>query len=468
MTDTSQLLPNQTAVTSDCMFNLKPSAVRARSYRASIPSSNKSTFNPSDVAIFYIPAGRRNTYLDPTQSYMRYTVKNNETGGSAIALNFDQDGSSVINRLDVFHASNLLESVQQYNVIHSYLMDFNLSQSQKAGLSGMYGCDSAGDRDGIPIAAGNYNTVASGTAVYANCNSQFTVCIPVLSGVFGLGSEKCLPLGMLSDDIRVEITLENQLNGMAASAATTVNWTITSFELELAIIELSDEGESMVRSIASPERPIFLHGTSFRHYVSSLAANTSGSVSFLVPARFASVKSLILCPRSSLVTGVSNAYSISGRVNPNFASYWWRIGSALIPSKPVILENANSTGGYAEALAEIQKSFHSLDSNANSCAVPFNYFNRADSLRPGGSAGDKFPVYLGDATYYGAFAIAQECESFAQRSDLLISGLNTLSTQVFFEANISSVAPTHGYTLDFYAWYDHIMVLEDGILSVRF
>ena len=455
MTDTSQLLPNQTAVTSDCMFNLKPSAVRARSYRASIPSSNKSTFNPSDVVIFYLPAGRRNTYLDPTQSYMRYTVRNNDTTN---AINFDQDGASVINRLDVFHASNLLESVQQYNVIHSYLMDFNLNVSQKQGLSGMYGTAGTGDRLGYQIS----------NAANANNPSCFTVCKPVLSGVFGLGAEKCLPLGMLSDDIRVEITLESQANGMAYAAASTTNWTITSFELELCIIELSDEGESMVRSIASPERPIFLHGTSFRHYVSSLARTTGGSVSYLVPARFASIKSLILCPRSSLATGVSNAYSISCRVNPNFSSYWWRVGSALIPSKPVVLENINNTGGYAEALAEIQKAFHSLDSNVNSCSAPVGYFNKADAVNPDGTANNKVPITAGTATYENAFAIAQECESFAQRSDLLISGLNTLSTQVFFEANISTTAPARDYTLDFYAWHDCIYVLEDGIISVRF
>ena len=78
-TDTSQLLPNSVAVSSDCLFNLKPSSVRARTMRCSIPSSNRSVFSPGDLAIFYIPGGRRNTYLDPTQTYIRYTVRNNDT-----------------------------------------------------------------------------------------------------------------------------------------------------------------------------------------------------------------------------------------------------------------------------------------------------------------------------------------------------------------------------------------------------
>ena len=72
MTDTTQLIPNNLAVTNDLDFRLKPSAVRSRSYRASILPSNKNTFNPTDTAIMYVPGGSRNTYLDCSQSYISY------------------------------------------------------------------------------------------------------------------------------------------------------------------------------------------------------------------------------------------------------------------------------------------------------------------------------------------------------------------------------------------------------------
>ena len=67
-----------------------------------------------------------------------------------------------------------------------------------------------------------------------------------------------------------------------------------------------------------------------------------------------------------------------------------------------------------------------------------------------------------------AFALATELETFAQRNDVLLSGMNTLASQVFFEANISTALSANNYTLDFFANYDHILVLQDGILSVRF
>ena len=70
-------------------------------------------------------------------------------------------------------------------------------------------------------------------------------------------------------------------------------------------------------------------------------------------------------------------------------------------------------------------------------------------------------------SYKNGFVIAQELESFAQRSDVLLSGMNTLSSQVFFETQIET-APTVAYNLDFFAWYDHIMVIDQGIISIKY
>jgi hypothetical protein len=114
MTDSSSLIQNQVAVSSDALYTLKPSSVRARAYRASIPTSNKADFNPSETSIFYIPGGRRNTYLDPQQSYLRFTVQNNDTSGNNF-FNVDSTAACFINRIDTFHGSALLETIQQYN-----------------------------------------------------------------------------------------------------------------------------------------------------------------------------------------------------------------------------------------------------------------------------------------------------------------------------------------------------------------
>ena len=74
-TDNSNLLSNKTSVTTDMLYTLKPSAGTTTSYRATIPSQNKSTFNCGDVMIFQIPCGRKNSYLDGQNSYLKFVCK---------------------------------------------------------------------------------------------------------------------------------------------------------------------------------------------------------------------------------------------------------------------------------------------------------------------------------------------------------------------------------------------------------
>ena len=289
-----------------------------------------------------------------------------------------------------------------------------------------------------------------------------------MESVIGLGCEKNLPIGLLVDDIRIEITFEQQVQGMVCAVANALApWSVSALELECCIIELSDEGEHMVRSVTPPERPIYIHGNSWRHYVSSLAAGSSGMYSTLVPARFASVKSLTVCPRRATEINGQSSYSISSRCNPCFSTVNWRIGASIIPNKAITLENTNTTAGYAEGFAETIKAWHGLNSYYVSTALPTPFYNTADGAFPAPVVNISASLALN--SFQNGFVLSQELESFSNRTDVLLSGLNTLSSQVFFEATINSATgPTVTTTLDFYANYDHILVIENGILSVRF
>ena len=474
MTDTSSLIQNQIAVSNDVLYNLKPSAVRSSSYRCSIPTSNATTFVGGSTAILMVPCGRSNSYLDTTMSYLRFTVKNNDaTAGNGFYT--DGTGACFINRIDIFNSGALLESIQSYNQIFNYLVDFQILPSARQGLSAMYGTN----RDINTIATGN--NLRKGCPLWvtaAGVGQSMTFCIPLLSGVIGSLVDKMIPLHALVDDIRVEITFE--LNNTAvcySAAANATTWTVTSMELELQILQLSDEGQQMVTSVTPFSDPVFIHGTSFRHYVSTVPAS-AGQISCLIPARFASLKAIQILPRrSNEIIGV-NSYSLSSRVNFNAAQYWFRCGSAIIPSKYVqLISTTGNTAGYAEGYAEILKSFHSLNSTGLSSGITQDLFcvNDVSDLTIGGGLNNTIAGVIGLQgalnltvnSHMNAFAIAQEFESFAQRSDILISGMNTLSQQIFFEANINT-APLSIYTLDIFAQYDHILIIQNGLLSVKF
>lgn len=446
MTDSSALLANKQALSSDVLYNLKPSVVRCRSYRCSVPASNKSTFAPQDTVVAYIPC-RRNCFLDTANSYMKFTVKNGDTNA---VLNIDGTAASFIQRLDVYHGSNLLETIQNYDVLNSYISDFQLDYAKRYGLQTAYGCTA--DRIGTGIATGG--TVSQ------------TFCMPIVSGTVGCLNDKFLPLS-LADDIRLEFTLNaTAIAAVYSLTTTTVAWSITNFELELNILELSDEGMQMVSEVTPFTEPIYMHGTSYRHYSSTLATGSTGNQSFLVPARFASLKSLILCPRTSTTMSISNAYSISSRVNPNIESYYWRIGSLIVPQKAVILKSTTS-GGYAECYMENLRAWHSINNPNYAGSINMPYFNVAETVDA--ACNVVIPATTTNS-YKNAFAIAQELESISNRNDVILSGCNTLNMQIFFEyQSVNSATTASAYTLDFFAMYDHILVLDQhGLLSVKF
>ena len=175
MTDNSNLLNNRQGITSDCFYNMKPSAVRSKSMRCSVLPTNKSTFLPGDVCVSYIPCGRKNTFLDCSQTYARITVSNNDTINT---IGLDCTASSFINRIDVFHSSNLLETISAYNVLFQYLVDFSTTGSFLDG-SVSWG-NVSGTRAGLVIPH----------AVSATLAKQATFCVPIVSGVFGTLCEK--------------------------------------------------------------------------------------------------------------------------------------------------------------------------------------------------------------------------------------------------------------------------------------
>ncbi len=479
MTDSSALLANSLAVSDQVLYSLKPSSARGRNYRASVAPINASTFNPNTQCIFSIPCGRRNTYLDVNQSFIKFTVKNNDVSGN----NFwtDNNAACFINRVDIFHGGNLLESIQNYNQIMTYILDFSTNPAQRVGLANMYG-----------MATATNDLALSRQGMYLAGGQSATFCIPILSALIGLGADKACPTGFLSDDIRVEITWEQQTTAVCYAATPTgSSWQVTFAELELTYIELQDEAQHLVDEITPAHHGIYLHGNTWRSYVSQLPASTTGTFSTLVPARMCSIKSLICLSRRTTEVSSATSYSLSSRVNPQIANYWWRCGSVLMPARYVTLWNPQTTSNFSEAFAELQKNFHSLTNPDYAGSIPFTQYNVVDAntdVTVGGNTttGGVVALSTGVNSYKNGFAIATEVETFAQKSNLLISGLNTLNSNIFFEANIGIGAgsalggngvantyaaitgPATAYNLNFFANFDIIFAIENGILTARF
>ena len=262
MTDSSTLnLPLGIALTSDMQLGLKPSAPKSRSYRISLPPINKSVFAPGDMMIFEIPTNRRGTWLDQSQSYIKFSVQCASTaacatGGSGIYL--DNSAYSFIQKSDVYNSSQLLETCNEYGQLANFLIDTSLTASDKAGLSPLIGTNYvnstatsinayapsalntslqyAGDRSGQSLAS---VAVANGigTAI------PYVFTLPILSGIIGVNASKMLPIGKIQGaPIRCEFTLSQNDDAIYyGTAGAGAVWQIVGAEMELCFVEIQDD-----------------------------------------------------------------------------------------------------------------------------------------------------------------------------------------------------------------------------------
>ena len=152
-------------VSDSLVYAPRPSAVTGSKIRQNVPSYNLSEAGPGRVVMFNIPCGRRGQFLSPRASYLKFKVNNK----AAPTLKPDYSAHSIIQRLEVYHGSNLLEQISEYNVLATLLKDISSGLDHQITVGSALEGTTA-PRDGEVIAANN------GTRVFT---------IQFLSGIIG-------------------------------------------------------------------------------------------------------------------------------------------------------------------------------------------------------------------------------------------------------------------------------------------
>jgi hypothetical protein len=503
MSDPSQInVPINTALTSDMMLGLKPAAPRSRSYRLSVAPLNKNVFTSVDQIVFELPTGRAGTWLDQSQTYLKFSVQcqtNTAITDTNImnGVNVENTAYSFFNRLDIYHSSNLLEQISEYGQLSNMLLDLQLSQSEKAGLSSLIGSNSNTVTYTAPLSAVSvYNSSLSGSVTALpigptrslcvpgdrsgqsllstttiNTAAPFTFCLPVLSGVIGVNASKMLPLGKLSSPLRLEFyTAANDDAIYYGSAGAGATWQIINVELCCCYVELLDNFDN-------DRGTQYISTSTYRNSSTNLPAATSGEFTTLLPFRAASIKALYarFLPFVGAAQGGANAaYRKSASINPNISSYYFRVGSSIYPNKPVFLISGQQQSG-AEGYAELIKSFHALSSTQGNTSLLYNQYNVCATAR-GGWAANFTPStqLITPGTHNNSFAIGLELESFSNRNDTILSGVSTLNSQIYFNANLFTGTTAGGtnnydYAVQFFSHMDMILVIdENGVMSAKF
>lgn len=438
-------------------YQSKVESAPARRYLTQIqPQGGTGLYNPGDTITINIPT-RANTVLIPSESYLRGNFNLITTTASTSSTLESCGWHNFIQRVRVFHGSNLLEDIDNYGQLAKILYDF---QAPEDAVKGRFSITSGTNEEFSAVGTGaaalqNVRSVNRGRALGALATTAggtvFPFAINLISLVGALSGASYLPLfEMTAAPLRVELVLQSSLiRAMMVQGGAGLNFTASGINYCGEFLELPDSAIAAIKSGSSS--PMQMVQPSYRSYTNSASITTAGTqVSFPVPAKFSSLKNIFVATRTTAGTA---AEWPSSHCKFGLQSYNFRVGSEVLPSTaptsiPEIYCEAVKCFG---SLADLQVQ-PSIDNTAYALDVP----NVVASLTEASTEDS------------GAFLVGIDMEIYqnADKSSIF-SGTNTNTSDIFYIANHT---PAGNVTIlqTAFAAYDQVLVLENGVCYARY
>lgn len=432
-------------------YQTKIEPAAAKSSRSNIqPQNGTGPYLPNNTIIFNLPT-RNNLVYVPTESYLKFTplITNNAlVGGADTTFNrFDSCGAhAFIQKIKVFHGSNVLEEIDNYSVLAKMVFDLQASgDSSRGKLNVLAGCD------GDMSATNKGEELVAVIAKVGGTNSATTrtYCLNLISIIGTLCNEKYFPLfACTSAPIRVEITLAPTIQNVIASdlVATTSTFSISDVEFIMNTIELSDSAMSTINSSLGGS-PLQFTITEYRNQIWTGTGSTSYAVP--LPFKFSSIKSIIIAQRDS-TTGVGTAskFPISS-IKAGLTSYYFRIGPTTMPPK------APSTN--EEFFAEAIKAMGSMSDVLYNPAINYDSYIQDTNTTA---------TTVADNVHSGSFYVGLDLENYATADRTSIfAGYNSNTEDIFFYPTYSAAV---GIRYDAFCMFDTVLVFENGTCYAKF
>lgn len=439
-------------------YQSKVESAPARRYLTQIqPQGGSGVYNQGDTITINIPT-RANTCLIPSESYLRGQFNLFSTGSASTSSALESCGwHQFIQRVRVFHGSNLLEDIDNYGQLAKILYDF---QAPEDAVKGRFAITSGTNEEysAVGVAAAallNTRSVNRGRALGAlattAAGTPFQFAINLVSLVGALSGDKYLPLWeMTAAPLRVEIVLQSSLiRAMMVEGGTTQSFTASGINYVGEFLELPDSAIAAIKAGSSSPMQVVL--PSWRSYTNSAAITTAGTqVSFPIPAKFSSLKNIVVATRTT--AGTAAQYP-SSHCKFGLQSYNFRVGSEVLPSTaptsiPEIYTEAIKCFGSVADL-NLQPS---IDNTAFSLDVPNTVAGLVEA-----STEDS-----------GAFLVGIDMEIYqnAEKASIF-AGTNTNTSDIFFIANHT---PASNVTIlqTAFSCYDQVLVFENGVCYSRY
>lgn len=407
-----------------------------RSRRISVQPDNLSTYTSSSSTsdiFFSIPASR-NSFIQTNCTALVFNVLATATfasGTAAVSLS-NGSGSSIVQAMECVVQNQQIENLLNYATYAAVIEDCQ-------GLQRFTGVGS--------ILNGATTTLKAGKAIGAAttiAGVPVRCVLPLYSGLLGVGAEQYCPM---VDGIRLKLTLATSDNALhqTFSVSGTATYTLSNIQLQLEVMDF--DSATMSALIAQGGGMLKQHMTSVNNYQSTISASTANSV--LIPARFSSVKALLVAFRLSANLSSPASENVCGdRILPQISNYFFQVDGANVPSVPVLIADSASSVYAGEALGEAIKVFGA--SNSTQFNAVFSEANYEDLAGTSGT---------------GSFFIGLNFESQDSASSALISGRDLNSSNVYL--NLTHYATASASVCDAFALYDQVITynMMDGSIS---
>lgn len=438
----------------------KVESAPARRYRTNVQPQNgqgvsgTGGYGPGSTITINIPT-RNNTALIPSESVLKFSG-NFTTTASVSTGALDSCGHhGWFQRLRIFHGSNLLQDIDNYQQLAKILYDMQMPNDSVAGrysITSGTNNDFTGPAstvDGVAVKVINRGAVIGAGGSGAK---SFNASINLIALVGALAGGKYLPLWqMTSAPLRVEIVLADNINKvMNFNAGTPTTFNLYNVEYVAEFLELPDSAiQAIEASSSNPMQMVFPDWRSFTHSA-TLASGANTTVSMPIPAKFSSLKSIVVNQRQT--TGEAGKYPLSSGVM-GLSSYTFRIGSEVLPSSAP----TNTVDYFTEAC----KCFGSLADINYQPSVDLESYNVASVE----TVNDVLTLYTKSS---GSFLVGIDLETYQNvDKSAIFAGMNTNTSDIFYQ-------PVHNGTVSGSVYYtafanlDTVLVCENGVAYVRY
>lgn len=459
-------------------YQNKRSSAFARNFSTYIQPQNAGDYSDGQTIIFNIPTNQ-NLCLAGSESVLKFdlTVKNDAAVNAYVRL--DRAGAhGVIQRLRLYHGSQLLEDLDNYGNLVGALMSVQQSGDAAKGkmniLAGLNEESFCGVTDAtvtndatlltkIQGATNQVFAINSGERLIDSAQTnQFhniqangdtltrTYCINLMS-IVGSLSDKYIPLfAMTSAPLRLELQLASSPSKFLCSKVALKSFKVNNCEFVAQFMELGAEAMNIINTSIGPNNKLEWVVPSWRNYVyNATLANAATQVSIPVPAKFDSLKSLFMTQREKADGAVT--FFPLGSCHYNLSSYTLRLGSKVVPSK------APET--IPEFFCELLKAIGSVSDLNHEPNIDIGDYDVATPV-----ANAETAAYVAISSGSESFIVGMDLETYSNADkDAIYSGYNTSNSDVFWHMNFGANATTPNVRFDSYALYDQVITAEAGV-----